>query len=163
MECPLPLACFQFWLKGPICLQFDKNDKRREGEKRQRRESWGSWKKVLAVVIAHLQPLAPICSSKQCALQGSVTTMLCPSWLFSLWYWVLSSSAKWGAQESQPDCGGDICPLLEPVPVCQLSSLAAACCLWKYGTSPQPRWTKYLDRKQGPDDPWRSDKIYWST
>lgn len=71
MECPLPLACFQFWLKGPVCLQFHKNDKRREGEKRQKRESGGNWKKVLAVVIAHLHPLAPICSSKLC------TTGLC--------------------------------------------------------------------------------------
>lgn len=70
------------------------------------------------------QSLVPICSSKQHAVQGSVTTMLCPSWLFFLWYWILLSSAEQGAQEPQPACGGDICPLLEPVYLCLSASSA---------------------------------------
>ena len=84
----------------------------------------GTERKCSLLSLHSFQSLAPICSSKQRAAQGSVATMLCPSWLFSLWYQILLSSAEQGAQEPQPACGADICPLLEPVYLCLSTSSA---------------------------------------
>lgn len=94
--------------------------KRGRGEKRGR----GMERRCSLLSLHTFQSLAPICPSKQGAVQHPVTTELCPSWLFSLWYQILLSPSELGAEEPQPACGGDTCPLLQPACLCLSTSSA---------------------------------------
>lgn len=87
----------------------------------------------------HYRALSPLCSALPAVLPlVSSPVFLCRAGGSGVtaWLWRRYLSLAWTCV---------------PVPVCQLSSLTAACCLWNCGTSPQPRWTKCMDGKQGPD------------
>lgn len=133
--------------------------------KRGREEKEGGTERRFLLLSLHtFSLLLPSALANTCATRA-VTTLLCPSWLFSLWYWALSSSAVGGSGVTAWLWRRYLSLIWAyvPVPACQLSSLASACCLWKCDTSPQPRWTKCMDREQDPDALWQSDKIYQST
>lgn len=162
MECPLPLACFQFWLKGHrnTCAVSQKMTKRGEGK---REEKVGGTERRFLLLSLH------------------TFNLLLPSALAnSVYYRALSppcsalpGCSPFGIESCLPLQSGGLRShslIVEEIFVpclnlCTYACLLAqlSCCLQNCGTSPQSRWTKCMDRKQGPDAPWESDGIYGST